>query len=198
MKDDFKWLGKWENEFKGKDGKAVLELGCGSGIDSEIISNWSKNLISTDKKSDVIEKNRKDLSDIDFRVLDHSEKLPFKDNSFTSVVASLSLHYFKRSKTVEIFNEIFRVLKPNGLFIGRLNSTRDIHHGSEGNILIEERVLNVSGNPKRFFIREDVEELLHSDWKLISLQEVTIDRYGSLKVVWEFSARRNKKNRILK
>ncbi len=45
---------------------------------------------------------------------DISKGLPFKDNEMDLINANLSLHYFMMDKTIEIFDDIYRVLKPGG------------------------------------------------------------------------------------
>ena len=59
--------------------------------------------------------------------IDIKEKLPFEDNSIGLINANLSIHYFDMENTIKIFNEIHRVLKPNGLFIGRIKNEKDFY-----------------------------------------------------------------------
>ena len=118
--------------------------------------------------------------------LDHSKKLPFENNSFDVVVASLCLHYFNWSATNAIIIEVSRILRSGGFLLCRLNSKNDINYGSTGYPEIETDLFNVKGRSKRFFNKSDIYELFPEPWKLTSLQEKLIDRYDKEKVVWEF------------
>ena len=52
-----------------------------------------------------------------------TDKLKFNDNEFDIVFANLSIHFFNEKDTQNLLNEIHRILKPNGLFTGSVNST---------------------------------------------------------------------------
>jgi SAM-dependent methyltransferase len=190
MKSDYFWLNKWENTLSGMDKNCALELGCGKGKDSRIISQWFKKVIATDNRSVQIENNKQLVSNVFFQTMDHGNPLPFDAASFSFVLASLSLHYFTWIKTCDIFFEIHRVLKTNGLFIARVNSVNDTNWGATGFPEIEPRLYDVNGQYKRFFNRQEVKNLLKKKWELISLCENTIDRYNKSKVVWEFAVRK--------
>jgi hypothetical protein len=43
----------------------------------------------------------------------------------------------------------------------------------------------VDGELKRFFDRKAVERLVGSGWAVHGLEEMTVDRYASPKVLWE-------------
>ena len=187
LTDDYNWLQKWKKEL---ENETVLELGCGEGIDSEILFKLSKCLTATDKRVDIIEKNLEKTPQINFQVADHSEALPFKDNTFSAVVSSLCLHYFSWEKTIEVLVEIGRVLKSGGLLIGRVNSVNDVNYGAKGYPEIENRLFLVDGKKKRFFKKQDIIELISKDWEIDTLRELQIDRYGNSKSVIEFSARK--------
>ncbi len=189
MKKDYAWLNRWEQELRSIDGTSVLELGCGDAIDSKVIGELCRSVISTDIRADVIDKNRAS-SNIEFRVVDLSKPLPFKDESFSCVVAGLCLHYFTWRKTLDIVSEISRISRDGGLFVGRVNSTRDTNWGSNGYHEIESGLYDVEGKTKRFFTKQAVEAMLTPKWEIESLIECAIDRYEKSKVVWQFSARK--------
>jgi SAM-dependent methyltransferase len=190
MKSDYFWLNKWENTLRGMDKNCALELGCGKGEDSRILSRWFKDVIAIDNCPVQIKNNTQLIPNVFFRTMDHGNPLPFEEASFSFVLASLSLHYFTWIKTCDIFSEIHRVLKTNGLFIARVNSVNDKNWGATGFPEIEPGLYHVNGQVKRFFNRLDVKNLLKKNWELISLNENTIDRYNKSKVVWEFAVRK--------
>ena len=178
MKHDHTWLVSYTEILKGK---VVLELGCGSGIDSTVISDYAETLVSGDLAPDS-------KSQDTVLVLDHSKELPFEDGSFDTVVASLCLHYFKTDKTKEIIAEISRVLKPQGSFICRLNSYKDENYGAIGYPEIESGFYNVNGEHKRFFQKKENESLWEQGYSLATIKHKNIDRYQKEKWVYEFCA----------
>jgi ubiquinone/menaquinone biosynthesis C-methylase UbiE len=54
-----------------------------------------------------------------------SGELPFADETFDVVYASLSLHYFDEETTNLIFKEIYRILKPGGILAYITNPISD-------------------------------------------------------------------------
>lgn len=53
---------------------------------------------------------------VDAKIEDISKKMPYEDDVFDFVYARLVLHYLTKQELVVAFNEIFRVLKPGGIF----------------------------------------------------------------------------------
>lgn len=92
-------------------------LGCGTGEESELLETFGvdkKHLMGIDLSKKSIEIAKKTYPDIEFVVGDMNE-LPFESNSFDFVYSSLTVHY---SATPEqTYKEVYRVLKPNGLFL---------------------------------------------------------------------------------
>jgi hypothetical protein len=74
------------------------------------------------------------------------------------------------------------------LLLCRVNSTRDVHHGSTGHPSIEPGYFRVGDTPKRFFDRADLLKLFAHGWHVVTLEEHTIDRYERPKVIWELVA----------
>ena len=104
---------------------SYLELGCGSGDAlSYVIANTSKQKskvvysdISLEFMKKAVPKSRKffGLNDIHFNVMEFSaEKIPFEDSYFDLIIAKSVVHHFDNPKAA--FSEIYRVLKPNGIF----------------------------------------------------------------------------------
>lgn len=180
MKSDYKWLESWINILQGKH---VLELGCGSGIDTKYICQHAKSVIACDKTPP--ERTEKRAT---FLTVDHSRKLPFEDNKFDVVVASLCLHYFNDSKTTDIICEISRVLKREGVLICRVNSTNDFNFGANGYSGLEDNLFCVEGVTKRFFNEGDVNSFFSDPWTLTNVEHKIIDRYEKEKAIWAFCA----------
>ena len=125
---------------------------------------------------------------MDYLVVDHSKQLPFRDNQFEVILASLTLHYFSWCRTQKILAELSRVLIEGGKLICRLNSAEDVNFGAKGYQEIEPGFYNVDGSSKRFFSKTDIVDLFSPDWQLSDLEHNSIDRYQTPKKVWEFVA----------
>ncbi|GGX74292.1 class I SAM-dependent methyltransferase [Saccharospirillum salsuginis] len=180
MKSDGDWLNRWLPEL---ENKIVLELGCGEGMDTAILADYSAILIACD-----LNPRFKGIVHPNTVVVDHSKPLPFKTAQFDVVVASLCLHYFNWQVTEGAVNEISRVLKRSGLLICRLNSTNDVNYGAYGYPEIDTHFYNVNGVPKRFFDLSDITRLFSDNWQIMDLKEQSIDRYDKEKLVWEVGA----------
>ncbi|MHA1301727.1 MAG: class I SAM-dependent methyltransferase [Candidatus Helarchaeota archaeon] len=100
----------------------LVDVGCGSGnLIIQIAENFkSLKLIGVDISDEMIELAKKKATEkgqierIEFRI-GTSENLPFSDNSVDIIISSLSLHHW--SNPIKGFEEIIRVLKPNGIFL---------------------------------------------------------------------------------
>jgi hypothetical protein len=101
------------------------------------------------------------------------------------VVASLSLHYFPWPETEALVERIRQLLVPSGILLCRLNSTNDHHFGASGHPRIDDDYYLVDGAPKRFFDRAAVDRLFSPGWRMLSVEERTIDRYDLPKSAWE-------------
>jgi ubiquinone/menaquinone biosynthesis C-methylase UbiE len=196
---DKSWLHKWQSILSNK---TVLELGCGHGRDTGDLLTLVNSLVACDINVDDISMHFKQSAKLSIQQIDHSQPLPFDDQIFDVVVASLSLHYFDWQKTLAIVAEISRILTPNGCFICRLNSINDTEFGATGYQQLDTNYFHVKGINKRFFDQKMIEDLFSEQlsdstesskvqWTLNQLNEQQIDRYEKPKFVWEFIAQKS-------
>lgn len=142
----------------------LLDLGAGQGQDSRYFSKIGYNVISTDICDEALklssENAKKEYLDVKFTQLDIAEKLPFVDNSFDIVYSHLALHYFTEKKTKEIFDEIYRVLKPGGIVASLFNTIEDPELDSPQFKKIEEGYYqDPFGLSKRYFSTSYLENI---------------------------------------
>jgi SAM-dependent methyltransferase len=179
------WLDRWNNILETSRQSLILELGCGSGRDTRYLTERELHVIAGDYSPQALDICRQHAPLSDVRAIDIREPLPFRNNVFPVIVASLCLHYFPWSQTMAIMAEIRRCLQPGGYLLARVNSTGDRHYGAAGHPEVEPGLHNVDGELKRFFNREAVELLIGEGWRVRNLEELTVHRYDSPKVVWE-------------
>lgn len=91
----------------------ILDIGCGNYPYFLNKINFSKK-IGIDQHVNQSEGNNIKLIE---QNLAENTNLPFDDNSFNVVTALAFLEHVRVDKAVEIIKEIYRVLRPNGLFI---------------------------------------------------------------------------------
>ena len=145
-----------------EDKKTLLELGAGLGQDSLFFNEKNFSITSTDFSDYALDKAKeKDKSgNIKFLKVDVSEKLPFEDESFDVVYSHLCLQFFNKEKTQQIFDEIRRVLKKDGIFATLLNTIDDPEITEYNYEKIDEDFYkNNSDVEKRYFSVESITEL---------------------------------------
>ncbi len=115
----------------GIQGKKVIDLGCGDGRHARLIKEMGANRVTgidaNEKMIELAKSKTTENTDVIFLIAD-GRNLPVESNSTDIVVSNFVIHYFANAK--EIFNEISRVLKDDGYFIGTFNIT-DVEKGFE-------------------------------------------------------------------
>jgi SAM-dependent methyltransferase len=139
----------------------LLELGAGLGQDSRFFAEAGYNVIATDLEATILDVDKSRVSPdiqsrIQFQQMDLRQPFPIDDASFDIVYAHLSIHYFNNVATHAIFDEVFRVLKPGGVFVYLANSTDDPEYGA-GTVLEPDYYL-IEDNPKRYFSISSAQE----------------------------------------
>ncbi len=115
-------------EYLPKSG-SLLDLGAGQGQDSRFFAEHGFTVTSTDLTPAPLELSKalaeKAGLTITFQEVDVSQPLPFADSTFDVVYSHMALHYFDKHATEQMFADIHRVLKPNGILATLLNTTAD-------------------------------------------------------------------------
>ncbi|MEJ7841748.1 MAG: class I SAM-dependent methyltransferase [Rubrobacter sp.] len=122
------WLERWRNLLDTNRDAPVLDLGCGAGEDTRSLTRWGFRVVAVDFSDKALEATRKRAPRAETKNVDLTRGLPFHDDLFRAIVASLSLHYFPWPETVKILEEVRRCLAPDGYLLARLNSTRNDHY----------------------------------------------------------------------
>ncbi len=184
------WLEQWLADLRGQAGHGpVLELGCGTGRDTRTLIDAGCSVTAVELSRTSLAMAKLAAPHATFHRQDVRAPFPGSPPLYGAVVASLVLHYFLWSETVELVERIRAALIPGGLLLCRLNSTNDIHFGAQGHTQIEENYYSVDGEPKRFFSRASVDALFASGWALRHVEEKVVHRYAQPKWLWEVVAR---------
>ena len=101
--------------------KKILDAGCGSGIRSKILARKGAKVIGVDISKNMLDIAREYCKGLKIRFDKASiDKLPYKNNSFDIIIASLVIHYLKNPN--KAFKEFHRVLKKGGILIFSTNN----------------------------------------------------------------------------
>ncbi len=96
------------------NGKEVLMLGCGTGEESLLLEEYGAvSMKGVDLSVESVRLASESYPKHDFSVADMHE-LSFDDSSFDFVYSSLTVHY--SSRPIDVYEEVWRVLKPGGIF----------------------------------------------------------------------------------
>jgi len=183
------WLRPWLPALRRQAAAGpILELGCGTGRDTKVLVAAGCRVVAVDASCTSLAVARLAAPGASFHRQDVRAPLPGSPSAYGAVVASLVLHYFPWTDTVDLVERIRTALVPGGLLLCRVNSTNDIHFGAEGHPLIEANYHSVDGQPKRFFSRESVLALFAGGWAVQHVEEKVVHRYAQPKWLWEVVA----------
>ncbi|AKG21061.1 class I SAM-dependent methyltransferase [Calothrix sp. 336/3] len=98
----------------GKDDR-ILDLCCGSGQATQFLLKYSQNVTGLDASPLSLQRAKKNVPQAEY-VEAFAENMPFADNSFDLVHTSAALHEMQPEQLQQIIREVYRVLKPGGVF----------------------------------------------------------------------------------
>ena len=180
------WLERWLPLVAERTGgQPILELGCGSGRDTETLAAAGLAVVGIDLSDEAIEAARARAPSAQFHCQDIREPFPLPAGNTGVVIASLCLHYFDWPETVALAQRIRQQLRPGGVLLCRLNSTHDFHHGARRDPEPADHFYLVDGVPKRFFDRAAIDRLFATGWRMLGVEEQVVERYAQSKALWE-------------
>jgi ubiquinone/menaquinone biosynthesis C-methylase UbiE len=151
--------------FRDKKVKTVLDVGTGSGDFLLVLKMVFPDAIITgvDPDSDSLNQARELHPEVTFQKM-VAKELVFADASFDVVSISMALHHLPEIE--KSFEEILRVVKPNGwiivseLFSDNLNAAQEVHKMFHHFRSKTHRILGVSHNET--FIKKQIIEMIES------------------------------------
>jgi len=107
--------------------RGLLDLGCGPGRHSIVAKSMGFEVTACDFiGNELIDNHKFYREDINW-VQTNVTSLPFKENSFETILCWGVLHYLDEENLQKSIKEIFRVLKPNGIFFASMRAKEDTH-----------------------------------------------------------------------
>lgn len=93
----------------------VLDLCCGSGQATQFLVQSSQDVTGLDASPLSLKRAQKNVPQAQY-VEAWAEDMPFPDNQFDLVHTSVAMHEMKPDQLRQILQEVYRVLKPGGIF----------------------------------------------------------------------------------
>nr|WP_275974250.1 class I SAM-dependent methyltransferase [Argonema galeatum] len=93
----------------------VLDLCCGSGQATQFLVQYSQNVTGLDASPLSLKRARLNVPSAQYTEA-FAEDMPFADNSFDLVHTSVAMHEMQADRLRQILKEVYRVLKPGGVF----------------------------------------------------------------------------------
>lgn len=98
-------------------GGKVLDIGIGGGRTTRNLINSCKEYIGLDYSMNFVTSVKKQFTSADIRLMDARDLSAFPDNTFDFINFSFNgIDYVDLEGRIRILNEVYRVLKPNGVF----------------------------------------------------------------------------------
>ena len=117
-----RYIEHYFKEYPDKFKNAVaLDLGCGSGRHLQILREKTSITIGQDFAENILQDLEQPV------VCATAQKLPYPDHHFDFILAWGVLHYLKKEDVTIAIQEIYRVLKKDGVFFGTIRSDKDTH-----------------------------------------------------------------------
>ncbi|MFC1629045.1 class I SAM-dependent methyltransferase [Gemmatimonadota bacterium] len=96
------------------EGASVLDVGCGTGMYLELYSRPDCQISGIDLSPAMLAIARKRLGSQAHLLLEDASQMPYEDETFDIVLASLFLHELSPETRSAIMDQMKRVLKPDG------------------------------------------------------------------------------------
>ena len=135
-------------------GAKILELGCGQGQDTKYFVDSGFSVVACDFSNHALDLAQSRVN-AEFKQIDLGQTLDFPVESFDVVYSHLALHYFDQKRTEDLFNEIYNILKPGGIFATFYN-TMDDPEIPNSTIIEEGLYMTPVGIQKRFFTTDSL------------------------------------------
>ncbi len=141
----------------------ILDAGCGNG---NYVIDENRKIITSAIGIDVLPEYTKKNVCLDKIVFGNLEKLPFKNNSFDSVISLWVLEHLENPS--EVFKEIHRVLKPHGLFFFATPNSNYLPLKIMHNL----KSLNINHLLNKFLFGRESEDIFPTHYKANTLKSI--------------------------
>jgi len=153
-------LSKFLN-LEGKESVSALDMGCGSGRHLKLMNELGiDQVFGSDYSFEGLKRSGRFANT--GLVNSSNMEMPFKDCSFDIVVSWGSLHYSHKEDTRKMIDEVMRILKKGGAFLGTLRCDNDsyLKRGRQiGDNTWSTDLHDLTGSVVSFFSLDELKEL---------------------------------------
>ncbi len=110
--------------------RSVLNIGIGSGHMEEKMYQRGINVYALDPSPKTVDNLKQRIPIGDRACVGHSQSIPFESDVFDGVIMTEVLEHLNDDDLNQTLPEVFRVLKPGGLFIGTVPFREDLRSGT--------------------------------------------------------------------
>lgn len=145
-------------------GTQCLDAGTGNGRHLPLLLEKFKTVFAIDNSEKLLEIAKQKYTDrgVHFTLADVCA-LPFNEDSFDTVLCAAVLHHLNDDEITVAFNELHRVLKPNGVLLASVwnKHQEKFKHitGKDGNISWKMKNGEKVDRYVRFYEKEEIEKL---------------------------------------
>lgn len=150
------WLDEYKDILEQNKKNTILDLGCGIGADTLYMLERGYDVLSCDFSNEALKSIQDNIPNSKTLYLDMMKDFPIEDNTYSLIIADLSLHYFDNETTIHIMKEIKRILKKDGILLSRVASVNDFNFGAGVGEELEKNYYFEGDYTKRFFDLEDI------------------------------------------
>lgn len=152
-------------------GKRILELGCGTGLNTNYLVRQAKEVVGVDLSEEMLSRARQRIGDkhVRFIAADITSRWDFDDASFDFMVANLVLEHVEN--LAHVFQEASRVLRPGGqCYIAELHPYKQLRQ-SQAKFTSRETGREVRVDAFTHMISEYVNEGIKAGLTLLRMKE---------------------------
>lgn len=96
-----------------KNIEIIVDIGCGTGLSTKVCEEFANNVIGIDPSEEMLNyAKKKESSKLKF-IQSTGEKTTLPDSIADIVICVQAFHWMKKEETLK---EVYRILKPNGIF----------------------------------------------------------------------------------
>lgn len=182
--------------FKRNKCKNIMDLGCGTGRHSIYLAQSGFKVYATDisehgLKITQSKAKKLNLDNIEFKQHDMRD-IPFEDNLLDGILCVWTTGHGTLEDAYKNVNEIYRILKPNGIVVIDYVSIEDENYGKGTEIDKDTFINNVEGEENIPHHYSTVEELrkLYSNFSHIEIKPIDynfFDRIGEKHTIKAFA-----------
>ncbi|MDF2504910.1 class I SAM-dependent methyltransferase [Clostridium sp.] len=181
--------------FKKNNCKSIMDLGCGTGRHSIYLAQQGFKVYATDiSKTGLgttrLKAKKLNLSNIEFKQHD-MRNIDFDKNSLDGILCLWTTGHGTLEDSRKNVNEIYRVLKPNGIVVIDYISVDDKNYGKGKQIEKDTFINNLEGEeniPHHYSTIEELKEL-YSNFSKINITPIDYyfsDKYGNKHTIKAF------------